>query len=94
MLTALLSAEARPASRGHTSSAALGVRDSAMEVSAERIGGILIIVGSALFLCAAFTRFLPVSPERSAARKLEVIRDSPTAWSVRQIMFGLGALVT
>ena len=27
-------------------------------------------------------------------RKLEVIRASPTAWSVAQILFGLGALVT
>jgi hypothetical protein len=66
-----------------------------MEVSSERVSAILIIVGSALFLCAAFT---PISyrvfPERSATRKLEVIRASPNAWAVTQIMFGLGALVT
>lgn len=66
-----------------------------MEVSAERVSAVLIIAGSAIFLCAAFT---PISsrvfPERSASRKLEAIRASPTAWSVTQIMFGLGALVT
>ena len=54
-----------------------------------------MIVGSALFLCAAFT---PISsrvfPENSATLKLEVIGASPTAWSVTQILFGLGALVT
>jgi hypothetical protein len=67
-----------------------------MEASSERVSGILIIVGSALFLCAAFT---PISsrvftPGRSATHKLEAIRGSPTAWSVTQILFGLGALVT
>ena len=66
-----------------------------MEVSSERVSGILIIVGSALFLSAAFTPIsFRVFPERSATRKLEVIRASPTAWSVTQIMFGLGGLVT
>jgi hypothetical protein len=66
-----------------------------VEVSSVGVGGIVIIVGSALFLCAAFT---PVSyrvfPEKSAARKLEAIRASPIEWSVLQILFGLGALVT
>jgi len=73
-----------------------GCRDWAMEVGSERASGILIIVGSALFLCAAFS---PISsraftPGRSATRKLEAIRGSPTAWLVAQILFGLGALVT
>jgi hypothetical protein len=59
------------------------------------VSGIVIIVGSALFLCAAFTPIsFRVFPEKSATRKLEVIRASPTAWSVTQILFGLGALVT
>ena len=66
-----------------------------MVVSSVLVSGIVIIVGSALFLCAAFT---PVSfrvfTEKSAPRKLEVIRASPTAWLVTQILFGLGALVT
>ena len=67
-----------------------------MEVSPERVSGILIIVGSALFLCAANA---PISvrvfaPGRSASHKLDAIRGSPTAWSVTQIMFGLGASIT
>ena len=54
-----------------------------------------MIVGSALFLCAAFTPIsFRVFPEKSTTRKLEVIRASPTSWSVTQILFGLGALVT
>ena len=59
------------------------------------VSGIVIIVGSALFLCAAFTPIsFRVFPEKSATRKLEAIRASPTAWLVTQILFGLGALVT
>jgi hypothetical protein len=72
----------------------LECRNMAVEVSSVGLSGIVIIVGSALFLCAAFTpiSFL-VFPENSATRKLEAIRASPTAWSVTQILFGLGALV-
>jgi hypothetical protein len=67
-----------------------------MEVSPERVSGILIIVGSALFLCAANTpiSFRVFAPGRSASRKLDAIRGSPTAWSVTQFLFGLGASIT
>jgi hypothetical protein len=66
-----------------------------VEVSSVGVSGIVIIVGSALFLCAAFTPIsFRVFPEKSAARKLEAIRASPTGWSMSQILFGLGALVT
>jgi hypothetical protein len=64
-------------------------------VSSVLVSGIVIIVGSALFLCAAFTPIsFRVFTEKSATRKLKVIRASPTAWSVTQILFGLGALAT
>jgi hypothetical protein len=55
----------------------------------------VIIFGSALFLGAAFLPIsFRVSTKKSATRKLEAIRASPTAWSATQILFGLGALVT
>jgi hypothetical protein len=54
-----------------------------VEVSSVLVSGIVIIVGSALFLCAAFTPIsFRVSLEKSTTRKLEVIRASPIAWSV------------
>ena len=66
-----------------------------MVVSSVLVSGIVINVGSALFLCAAFTPIsFRVFTEKSATRKLKAIRASPTAWSVTQILFGLGALVT
>jgi hypothetical protein len=59
------------------------------------VSGIVIIIGSALFLCAAFaTISFRVLSAKSATRKLEAIRASPTSWSVTQILFGLGGLVT
>ena len=73
----------------------LGVEIGPVEVSSVGVSGIVMIVGSALFLCAAFTPIsFRVFPEKSNTRKLEVIRASPTSWSVTQILFGLGALVT
>ncbi len=66
-----------------------------MEISLQKMSALVIIVGSVLFLIAAF---LPISvrvfPEPSAARKLEIIMASPTAWFVAQIFFALGAMVT
>jgi hypothetical protein len=61
----------------------------------HRISALVIIVGSVLFLIAAFQPIsVRVFPESSAARKLEVIRNAPTAWLVGQIGFGLGAMLT
>jgi hypothetical protein len=59
------------------------------------VSGIVIIIGSALFLCGAFAPIsFRVFPAKYATRKLEVIRASPTSWSITQILFGLGGLVT
>jgi hypothetical protein len=70
-------------------------KGEAMHISLQKISAIVIILGSVLFLIAAFS---PIShrvfPEPSAARKLEVITATPTAWLVAQIFFALGALVT
>jgi hypothetical protein len=72
-----------------------GCRNRAVEVSSVGVSGIVIIIGSALFLCAAFAPIsFRVFPAKSATRKREAIRASPTSWSVTQILFGLGGLVT
>jgi hypothetical protein len=48
-----------------------------------RVTGIVIIVGAVLFMCAVFTPVcFRVFTENSATRRLEVIRASPSAWSV------------
>ncbi len=65
-----------------------------MQSSLQKTSAIVIILGSVLFLIAAFLPISRVFPEPSAVRKLEIIRDAPNAWLVAQIFFALGAMVT
>jgi hypothetical protein len=65
-----------------------------MNISLQKISAIVIMVGSVLFLIAAFSPISRVFPEPSAVRKLEIIVASPNAWFVAQIFFGLGAMLT
>jgi hypothetical protein len=66
-----------------------------MAISWQKMSALVIILGSVLFLIAAFSPIsFRVFPEPSAARKLEVMTASPTAWFVAQILFALGAMVT
>jgi hypothetical protein len=66
-----------------------------MNLGLGQVSGIVMILGSVLFLVAAF---MPISarvfPEASPARKLERITDSPKAWITSQVLFGVGSLVT
>ena len=65
-----------------------------MDLRLQKLSAILVILGSVLFLIAAFSPSSRVFPEPSAARKLEIILASPTAWLVAQILFALGAMIT
>ncbi|RXZ66905.1 hypothetical protein [Agromyces albus] len=66
-----------------------------MNIGLSLVSGTVMILGSVLFLVAAF---MPISarvfPEASPAKKLEHITDSPRAWIVSQVLFGVGSLVT
>ncbi|MBT2517398.1 hypothetical protein J7E29_08135 [Streptomyces sp. ISL-90] len=66
-----------------------------MNVGLNQVSGAVMILGSVLFLVAAF---MPISarvfPEASPAKKLERITDSPRAWIASQVLFGVGSLVT
>jgi hypothetical protein len=70
-------------------------KEPLMDISLQKTSALVVMLGSVLFLIAAF---LPISfrvfPEPSAARKLDALTSSPTAWFAAQIFFGLGALVT
>ena len=65
-----------------------------MQISLQKMSAIVIILGSVLFLIAAFLPISRVFAEPSAVRKLEIIAASPNAWFVAQIFFALGAMVT
>ena len=65
-----------------------------MEISVQKMSALVIILGSVLFLIAAFSPISGVFAEPSPAGKLEIIMASPNAWSVAQIFFALGAMIT
>ena len=66
-----------------------------MERSFSLAGATVTVLGSVLFIVAAF---LPISfrvfPETSPARKLESIEAALGQWQAAQVLFGAGAVVT
>jgi hypothetical protein len=65
-----------------------------MRIGLAEVSGAVIILGSASFLIAAF---LPISIRvfpADAAKRAAFIADSPAAWTVAQVLFGLGAVIT
>jgi hypothetical protein len=53
-----------------------------------------IIIGAVLFLIAAFAPVSRVFAIPDAERKLEIITSARLQWTVAQVLFGLGAVVT
>ena len=62
-------------------------------MSTERVAAIILLVGSVLFIIAAFMPVSQVFAEPSQAAKLEIITSNRTAWTASQILFGLGASI-
>lgn len=65
-----------------------------MEFNLQKICAITIIVGSLLFLIAAFSPISRVFGESSAAVKLEIIMESLNQWKFSQFLFAAGTFVT
>ena len=59
----------------------------------DRTDAIVVIVGSILFMAAAFSPISRVFAEPDVGRKLAILTGAPTQWNVAQILFALGALV-
>ena len=62
-------------------------------MSTERVAATILLVGSVLFLTAAFLPVSQVFAEPSPAAKLEIISSKRAAWSTAQVLFGLGASI-
>ena len=62
-------------------------------MSTERVAATILLVGSVLFVVAAFLPVSQVFAEPSPAAKLEIITSNRTAWSTAQVLFGLGASI-
>jgi hypothetical protein len=62
-------------------------------MSTERVGAVILLISSVLFVIAAFMPVSHVFAEPSQAAKLEIIASNRTAWSASQVLFGLGASI-
>src|SRR5215212_1845580 len=62
-------------------------------MSTERVAAIVLLVGSVLFIIAAFVPVSQVFAEPSPAAKLEIIASNRAAWNTAQVLFGLGATI-
>ena len=62
-------------------------------MSTERVAAIILLVGSVLFIIAAFLPVSQVFAEPSPAAKLEIITSNRAAWNTAQVLFGLGASI-
>jgi hypothetical protein len=60
----------------------------------DRATALTIVIGSILFLAAAFAPISRVFAVRDSAQKLEIILGAPNQWVVAQLLFSLGSLVT
>ena len=63
-------------------------------MSVQKTSALVIVLGSVLFLVAAFSPTSQVFVEPSAARKLDIITASRAAWTIAQVLFAMGALLT
>jgi hypothetical protein len=62
--------------------------------SADRATALTIVVGSLLFLAAAFSPISRVFGIRDATQRLDIILGAPNQWAAAQLLFALGSLVT
>lgn len=63
-------------------------------MSFDRTEAVVIIIGSVLFMAAAFSPISKVFGTPDPAEKLAIIQGAPTQWAVAQILFAVGSLVT
>jgi hypothetical protein len=60
----------------------------------DKVSAITIIVGSVLFLVAAFSPISRIFGMPDAGGRLEIIAGSPNQWLLAQLLFALGSIVT
>jgi hypothetical protein len=65
-----------------------------METTLQRTTTIILGMGSLMFLVAAFMPYSRVFAEPDAGKKLAIILELKKMWTIGQVLFGLGAVVT
>ena len=62
-------------------------------MTADRTGGILLIVGSVVFLIGAAVGVPGVFTERDPQERLRMLTEHPRAWQIAQPLYGAGAFI-
>src|SRR5215210_9047591 len=62
-------------------------------MSTQRVAATFLLVGSVLFIVAAFMSVSQVYVAPTPAAKLQIIYSDRTAWTASQVLFGLGASI-
>ena len=65
-----------------------------METTLQKSTTIILGLGSLMFLVAAFLPVSRVFAEPDAGKKLAIILEMRRMWTIGQVLFGLGAMVT
>src|SRR5215213_7644580 len=70
-----------------------GGRATRASMRSERVAAAFLLVGSVLFIIAAFMPVSQVYIAPTPHAKLQIIYSDRTAWTASQILFGLGASI-
>lgn len=62
-------------------------------MTSERLSGIILLIGSVLFIMAAFMPISSVFTEPVPEKRLAIINAAPDSWRLAQVFFGSGAVV-
>jgi hypothetical protein len=65
-----------------------------METTLQKSTAIVLGLGSLMFLVAAFLPYSKVFAEPDPEKKLTIILEMKRMWTIGQVLFGLGAVVT
>lgn len=65
-----------------------------MEMLSNKPVGLVLLTGSVFFLVAAFLPYSRVFAENDPASRLTILNQLRTQWSIGQILFALGSLIT
>ena len=65
-----------------------------MELLNHRPVGLILLVGSILFLIAAFLPYSRVFAEPDPVARLEILHQKRSMWNIGQLLFALGSVIT
>ena len=65
-----------------------------MESTLQKTTALILGLGSLMFLVAAFLPYSRIFAESDTGKKLAIIMEMKKMWTIGQVLFGLGAVIT